>query len=67
MMKLPSFLILMMSIILIVTGVFGLLNWQDVPIVWARYIVFIEGCISLLLAGMSTTMWVMFVYEEKDE
>lgn len=46
-------------------GIFALLNWQVVPIVWARPIVFILGCLVLILVGVLITILITIIKESK--
>lgn len=47
-------------------GVFALLNWQTTPVLWAQPIVFVFGCISLMLVGMLIIMLIDFITWSKD-
>lgn len=46
-------------------GIFALLNWQNASVAWACPIAFILGVVSLILAGMCLTMWVLLLVIEK--
>ena len=46
-------------------GTFALLNWQSAPIVWAQPIVFVLGCLALILAGASIAVLVVVIKESK--
>lgn len=46
-------------------GIFALLNWQAVPVVWVQLIVFVLGCLALILAGVSIAVLVVAIKESK--
>lgn len=47
-------------------GVFALLNWQTVAVVWAQSIVFVFGCLSFILVGTLIVILIEFIKESKD-
>lgn len=48
-------------------GIFALLNWQIVPVVWVQSIVFGFGCLALVLAGALIVALIVFINVSKGE
>lgn len=45
----------------LVNGIVALLNWQNASVAGACSLVFILGVVSLILAGMFLTMWILIL------
>ena len=48
------------------TGIFTLLNWQTIVIVWLQPIAFIFGCLLFVFIGALIVMLIEFIIENKD-
>lgn len=42
----------LLTLLPICAGVYAILNWQNVEIIFGQVLAFISGCLSLLLAGV---------------
>lgn len=63
-------MLIILTIIVIIAylglGTFSLLNWQIAPIVWARPIVFIFGCLSFVCVGISIMVLIELIEMDKE-
>lgn len=56
----------LLTLLPICAGVYALLNWQNVEIVFGQVLAFIFGCLLLLLAGVVIGMIISIAIDMKD-
>lgn len=56
----------LLTLLPICAGVYAMLNWQNVEIIFGQALAFIFGCLSLLLAGVVIGMIISIAIDMKD-
>ena len=56
----------LLALLPICAGVYAMLNWQNVEIIFGRVLAFTFGCLSLLLAGVVIGMIISIAIDMKD-
>ena len=59
------FIIILVILTYLGIGTFALLSWQTASIIWAQPIVFVLGCLALILAGVSIAVLIITIKEIK--
>ena len=56
----------LLTLLPICVGVYTMLNWQNVEIVFGQVLAFIFGCLLLLLAGVAIGMIISIAIDTED-
>lgn len=56
----------LLTLLPICAGVYAMLNWQNVEIIFGQVLAFIFGCLLLLLAGVAIGMIISIAIDMKD-
>ncbi len=56
----------LLALLPICAGVYAMLNWQNVEIVFGRVLAFTFGCLLLLLAGVAIGMIISIAIDMED-